>query len=162
MSLTFLCCSCSPVNVHRDIFRDVEGVYISTHIGSARLQARGLSSLGLLFGLSWPCVHLGRTATGEWYKLNKSQRKSFYTASGSCKVQAQARWLLLLFFDFPFVIVWRSFGIEPRTCSAAELYPQPNKMSLEFNVRNEKEKKEEKTEEEKTFKFPFPWPLFSL
>lgn len=27
--------SCSPVNVHRDRVRDVEGVYISTHIGSA-------------------------------------------------------------------------------------------------------------------------------
>lgn len=47
--------SCSPVNVHRDRVRDVEGVYISTHIGSARLQTMGLSSLGFTV---WPVLAL--------------------------------------------------------------------------------------------------------
>lgn len=162
LSLTFLCLSCSPVNVHSDRFRDVEGVYISTPIGSTRLQTRGLSSLGLLFGLCWPYVHLGGPATGEWYMLNKSQRQSFYTASGSCKVQAQALLLRLFFFDFSFVIVWRRFDIEPRTCSATELHPQPKKMSLEFNVRNEEEKKRKKKMKRRRHSSSFSHGLCSL
>lgn len=145
VSLTFLCLSCSPINVHRvhrDIFRDVEGVYISTHIGSARLQTRGLSSLGLLFGLCWPYVRLGGPATGEWYKLNKPTEEellhSFWLLQSSSPGAFATTFIFWFFLCYCLEKVW--YWTEDLFCHWTTSPTEEN----EFRIQRKKWRGEKK------------------